>query len=73
MTDNRDNRASVPYLPKRDAGYRSANDEDDPYRRGKRPRDDCDATCKDPTANIKPSPSLKNCQMKPPDQNHACA
>jgi len=53
------------------AGARASNldgDEDDPYRQGKRPRDDCDETCKDPTANIKPSPSLKNCQMKPPDQ-----
>ena len=37
MTANRDNRASVPYLPKRDAGYRSANDEDDPYRAAAKP------------------------------------
>ncbi len=33
------NRASTPYLPKRDAGYRSANDEDDPYRASSKPPD----------------------------------
>ena len=30
-------RASIPYSPKRDAGYRSANDEDDPYRAAAKP------------------------------------
>jgi len=30
-------RASVPYLPKHDAGLRSANDEDDPYRAAAKP------------------------------------
>lgn len=33
----RHNRASIPYLPKQDAGYRSANDEDDPYRAAAKP------------------------------------
>src|SRR5262245_25321547 len=31
------NRAGIPYLPKRDAGIRSANDEDDPYRASAKP------------------------------------
>ena len=43
------NRASVPYLPKQDAGYRSANDEDDPYRMASKPPEptrcpECNAT-----------------------------
>jgi NMD protein affecting ribosome stability and mRNA decay len=37
MTMSKPSRASVPYLPKRDAGYRSANDEDDPYRVASKP------------------------------------
>jgi NMD protein affecting ribosome stability and mRNA decay len=37
MTMNSRNRASVPFLPKHDAGLRSANDEDDPYRAAAKP------------------------------------
>src|SRR6185312_9337807 len=37
MTMSKSNRASVPYLPKHDAGLRSANDEDDPYRAAAKP------------------------------------
>jgi len=37
MTTNGNNRAGTPYLPKRDAGYRSSRDEDDPYRAAAKP------------------------------------
>ncbi len=33
----RPNRASIPYLPKRNTGISSANDEDDPYRMASKP------------------------------------
>ncbi len=37
MTMSKAHRASVPFLPKYDAGLRSANDEDDPYRAAAKP------------------------------------
>ena len=37
MTMSKSNRASVPYSPKFDAGYRSANDENDPYHAALKP------------------------------------
>lgn len=37
MTMSKSNRASAPSSPRFDAGYRSANDEDDPYRAALKP------------------------------------
>jgi NMD protein affecting ribosome stability and mRNA decay len=37
MTTSKSNRARAPYLPKQDAGLRSANDEGDPYRAAAKP------------------------------------